>query len=544
MRLLTHKCPTCSCTLTQLGKFCHDCGAEIYGAMATMIPIGNPMAFCPHCQYGLSHQHAYCPVDGKEIPYHLEINELSLYMHEVSTKTEFRFTSSLVDTTTIESFDVKLGEESLQQGVNRLRRNHEFSSIVPVLVDELVYPREMNQSAGIVGCPPGATVLSVHIVCQFGDKRYSLSAHHEITVMLRNSDPSSVVMHLGDVINSGEGSAVSTLRNKESNAIEMAQSAMQSNSVGDFINKMKAQEGLQYRPVKFFVDKMEDVEEEFTIPRKISWPSDEKARVYFEQNNRLQNYCLLARTEATFGRQAGSVDVRLVEIEAAMERSKNESDRSSSASVVSRKQWKMVAKENCVEVTQLSSLTCRISPGRAFQKNAVADLGLNEFVEIPDNIGLEVTAYERKSADLGKLYRKAIQYLKACKKSIETPGIKTLYGGFTLTRRHSLGPVPPVDLPDTKAAEYYVLMSAWATIGASETSNIRVTGDHVAPIHAYLVTVGGYYFISPFDAKTVVIVNGKIIASKFPYPVGPGDFIYIGKKHLSFANFSQMHLSN
>lgn len=286
------------------------------------------------------------------------------------------------------------------------------------------------------------------------------------------------------------------------------------------------------------------VEEEFTIPRKISWRSAEKARIYFERDNRLQNYCLLARTEAVFGRKADSVDVRLVEIEAAMERSKDESNRSSSASVVSRKQWKIMAKENRVEVTQLSSLTCRISPDRAFQKDDVVDLGLNEFVEIPDSIGLEVTSYERNSTEIGKVYRKAIQYLKACKKSIETSSIKTLCGGYTLTRRHSLAPVPPVDLPDTKAAEYYVMLSAWATIGASETVNIRVTGDRVSPTHAYLVTVGGYYFIAPFDAQSQVVVNGKTIASKFPYPVGPGDFITIGDKSLSFTDFSQMHLNN
>ena len=535
-------CATCSAAIQQQGMYCHDCGAKIKGAVATMIPVRQPTAFCPHCQFALARKFAHCPLDGKAIPFHLEINALSLYMHEVSTKTEFRFHSALPDETVLLDFTISLAEEKLQQGANRLRKDHELNSLGPVLVDALVYPRESNRAEGILGCPPGDTVMMLNVECIQDNHRYTFSANHEITVLSRNTDPSNIVMHLGDVINSGEGSAISTLHNKELNTVEMAQAAIQSNSIGDFIKNMKATEGLRFRPVKFFLESFEALETQADVPRFIDWAPSTKAGIHFESEGRHRNYCILAQSEAVFGRKADSVDVRLVEVEAAMARERESSGTNASVSAVSRSQWHLTASDSGVAVKQLSSLTSRISPGRAHHKDEVIELHVNDYVEIPEVIGLEVLSHEKHTSASDSLYQEAAQILERCAISVPKQREDTPYGAYALARRHSLAPDPPKNLPDTVSSEYYVLLSDWASIGASPSASIQVVGDGIADTHAHLLVVEGFFFIVPNVPRGSVLVNGLDIAPQTPYPITLDDTIVLGQTPLTFSAFAQLRI--
>ena len=576
-------CPSCNEILLERGRFCHECGKELDAGVVIKTPlIENPQAYCPHCPQPrpLARRYRYCIRNGHPIHLYVEVNELSLYMQGVRTQTEFRIVP-VCEQVTLLGFQVFLGKDCLLPGKHNIGARHLILEAEgPIQVDRLVHPAE--PVAGVSEkCPPGDAMLYISLQYEAQGKQYELSGRHEIYILPRDADPHEVHNHFGShiqQIGDGPKSGGAHSYNLDFRGVGGDSKA------AAFIKELKKERlekkgELNFRPAALHVQKITPVERK--APRAAvpvpDWPAENRARLWFQCNGVTHNYCLLstwrddlgAYGPVRLGRDSKWADIFLREVErykADKKTSQHQTGQSGlSFSRVSERHWEIALlhdpqSPHLIQVTNVKDdrprangqprtkrhdamiaadktlpegKSCRRAPGDSIVLKAGDGAG--------NIIGLRYAANAPRFSKLAELYDAARGLLdRIPKKPAKLPQWPAQYGGYALSRLFSLTGEPIRGYDDEKTLEAYVLMPGWATIGSSRQACIVVPGEQVAGIHAYLLHVDGYYFVTPLDETTPVLVNGEPIPVGVPWPLKPDEAVFrIGSREIRFKSFAQ-----
>ncbi len=545
-------CPNCRKTLTETGRYCHECGAELGDAGGRFEPASEEetKAYCPRCGQAapLREYLEHCPRCGQRIHLVLEINDLVLYMQEVRTFAELRLRSVHDKPIRLCEFRVFLEGQELSARRFRVGPGFEIApELSEVRADRFVYPRKPNPVQGIEGCPFGDASIEVILEYETDGKRYRAGGLHDIEVLEREASPQTIMAKVENIIHqTGDGPKSAGAWDQDVNIDFRGVDGPQ--RAADFINWLKEKRGLQFRPILMRFDSVTEVEVEPTLPAPPSCAPSDRARLWFVDNGILRNYCLLTGREVKLGRDPRQVDVRLYEIErcrANLECQASQgvpANQRGSGSQVSRLHWQAEPTPNGVRITQLTgSSVGTVSGGKTLQAGDAALLGRNETIAIPDVIGLKYAANAPAfgGADAARaLARQVLETMPSPPPAAEP--WTGQYGGYRLDRLFSLTGERVGDYEDPKTAESYVLIPGWATLGSSSDACITVPGPDVAPLHAALLHIDGYFFLYPIAAEVVTLLNGKQACAGIPWPLSPPATIQLGPTSLTFEGFSQM----
>jgi hypothetical protein len=551
------ECPTCETSLAEWGAFCHACGAKLGAAPAFIPAPEEPLAYCPHCgQHGpLQGPHRFCPHCGKSIPLYLEINEVALYMQEVSTFTEVQFRICHNLPVELLRFRVSLaGQELPEGGAYRVKPGYRFNPSHPtVRADRTVCPHLADPTRGSGGCPPGDNDLEIELEYESEGKLYSLVGSFPIFVLEKEAPPTTINNHFGNIIQQTSGEAGYVGGSLQDYRVDF-QGIGRSETPAQFVRRLKKELGLRFKPVALYIDTITDLERERAWPRAPQWDPMPHARIWFDHNDVRHNYCLLAKPVLVFGRATENVDVRLYELEKCRVNVQQQAQRGiapgerRSQSSISRHQWQVEPLPNGLRITQLSqSNVADASGGKKLGPNDSMLLGRNELIEIPNVIGLKYAAnappiggLEAAQAMASEIVLRGEGVLRGAQSGASATPWNGPLGGYRLDRLYSLTGEKVGDREDLKTVERYILVPGWVTVGSAADACIVVPDS--APKHAVLLHVNGYFFLMSLTEDSETTVAGNSICSGVPWPLAPGTEIRLGNATLTFDVFSQAYL--
>ena len=546
-------CPQCGQPLQEGWRFCGECGTPLGAAPpAETAPSddGAPklVAYCP---YGgqtepLPGLVDTCPHCGKPIHVYVKVNELALYMQEVRTYTEFELHSVHGEPVVIHRFQVFLAGQELSPRKFKVRPRLQLTPEHPIVrADRLVWPRKPDPAALFGGCPPGFANLEVELEYDVCGQRYQLSGLHQIQVFKGGTDPTTINAHFGDIIQQS-GSALSAgSRMTEFKQINF-EGIRGSETPDEFIARLKTEHGIQYETLMMEVEEITDLRPQ--LPPPPDWPATDHARLWFMSDGVVHNYCLLAGRTVKFGRSARNVDVRLYEIERCRACVQEQVEagvppkKRKSGSLVAREHWLAEPTPNGVRITQLAHSSIAVGPGgKKLEADDSRLLGRNEAVAIPEVIGLK---YSANAAPFGGLEAARALARETLDQMASPPPAQDpwtgSYGGYCLSRLFSLTGEPVEDYKDLKTLEAYVLAPGWVTLGSSSDACITVPGHGVAPMHAAVLHVDGFFFLLHLAEDSPTFLNGEEVCAGMPYPLAPEATCQLGTTSLTFDTFSQM----
>lgn len=531
------RCPKCGETPTQNGAYCPFCGARLPAAVTCIEEQGRPVAYCPHCmQLGkLNGRYPFCPRDGKRIHAYLEVNEIPFYMQDIQTNIEFALIPVCDDDVHIDDFVVTLGGQTLVKGNVWLRGSRVWHSSGPerLRLDRLVRPSE-----------DGDAVLEIQLKYETGGKKYSLRGGYCIHVLPRDADAPTINATIDNSVRQSVADGAMGSMTKYSPVELDFRGITGENKAREFIEELKERQGENYVAVELLLDE-----------EGPTWQSMDRACMCYELDGIRYNYCLLGKRDVIMGRQK-DCDVRLYEIERCQAADKAQAaqgipmNERRSMSIVSRRQFHVQPAENGVRVAQLSKLPnaflAGTKPLNAEEPPRFHLIGHNEAVVLRDMNGTDVLAlrYAANAPSFEGLERA----FRAAGRSLGPVGAAEAwcgqFGGYRLARELSLSGQTVEGAGFFPAAESYVLVPGWATIGSADNACIVVRGTGVEPLHAYLLHLAGYYFILPAPGAGTVWVDGEQVAQDDPQLLKPGSTVRLGDALMRFDKFCQCYLTS
>jgi len=467
---------------------------------------------------------------------------LSFFMQDVQTLVSFKIHPVHDREIHLRSFEVsqpdsdaELGDGPHSVGKDLLVR----PAGRPCEVQKLFYPRTPRPERGVTGCPPGNVRLDIALEYETQDMRYRLKGPHLVTVLPNNADPQAIQTYIGDRIEQTTGSGPTSGGAHYKEYHVQVSGVDTARKAEEFVRKMQDEFGLVYKPVLLHLSEV------VTPP---DWPPMTKARLSFVHEGVPQNYCLLPQKSIVFGRSASHVDMRLFEVErcnANMRRQEREGvpkHKRSSESQVGRVQWRVEPTPESVRVASL-----RMTEAMTIQEGEIRLLKRNEQVTLREVIGLKYVGDANALEELDECRKSAREILSKMKHPPRRREDWTgPLGGYCLARLFSLTGKPVLGVEGAEnllAAEYYVLIPGWITLGASkDEACIQIPGKDMAAVHAAILFVDGYYFLVGLTHRDDVAVDGKPMPSHTPWPLKPGAKIQLGATTIQFAEFSQLFI--
>ena len=285
------------------------------------------------------------------------------------------------------------------------------------------------------------------------------------------------------------------------------------------------------------------------LPPPPTWPAMDAAQIFFMQEEVPRSYCLLAKRKIVFGRMTREVDVKLLEVEECKRRLQlqyEQGEKPRTESAVSRRQWLLEAAPDGVRVHHVASRKSFVTGGKALgqgdpphlmQRNGHVEIG------VPDVIGLKMAASAVGFAKLAEVREKARKILGQMKSPPRPmPDWEGPNGGYTLTRLHSLTGAVSEKSGDYPGFEAYVLVPGWVTVGSVREACVVIPNKDVAPLHAYLLHVDGYFFVYAPEKEHTVLVNKKEVGPEWPLPLKPESDLQFGDSVCHFGQFKQLYV--
>ncbi len=539
----TH-CNACGATLIEGGPHCHACGQPVPLPQLLEPPAFSlARGFCCYCREPkgrLRGAHRYCPECGELLFIHAEIKTASAYMEGVQAPAQIRLHTPATADLKIEAQQLQLGHSD--NAVTCPIFDFHEGQQMEAGRDAIEFPVTIHSPAGSVS---GQRYLFLTMTLEYGGARYTLEGRKEVRV-----------------IPAGEEKFVSY--NFGAQSIEAAEAAVSAGTWSINVNGAPAEskrdafitklfeadwEQAEFTPVRLTVTSAEPALDAEPMPAPPSCEPMTRARLFFNSGGMPCNYVLLSKNDLILGRSAPKCDVRLLEVETCIPRMKAQvkrGEKTQSKSAVSGVQWQLQWKGNCLLLTQLSgsNITCLVPGGEQLSEGQTAPVARGDAWEIPGALGLEVAAAVNDFAERSALYERAGAIL-AQRADAGTPGNIAAggTGGFTLQRLHSLHGQYADGMPEYAGFEAYVIMPGWASIGAAPEAAIRVEEAAVAPIHAWILHRGGFYFVAPAHGAAPVIVNDAPVNMHWPHPLQPGDTLWLGGCELRFDTYQALYLS-
>ncbi len=523
------ECPGCNKKLFEGGRYCPHCTFEFEEPLSLshndLEQIGFE-AYCQHCfpRKALLETHRHCPYCSK--PMHLYIGvfeRLEWLVENVQVDLQFLIKKAGATPATILAFTASCQQKKLQSGTSRIYANS-------VLVEEgsVAHAEFMFNP----GTDTGKRIIDIEIHYRIEEQEYRVSGAYAVVVRNEKRGPEQVNVHVG-----GQGHVV-----MDDLVIQGHSEETSFNS--ELLKQLKEGGESRYVPLECRQARVEmHVEPEQVELDMPSWPEHETASIRFNLNGTQYNYALLSKSSLVFGRGRDESDVRLYEVEHCManlarqEREGIAPQKRTSGSHVSGVQWQLEPTENGIQVTQFPGRSSLILPGKdRLEKGKSRRLGRNESIEIPERLGLCYAANAPNTSEVQAVYEAALERVRK-----GVPQWTGEYGGYRLDRLYSLCEDLPKGVDDFRTIERYILMPGWCTIGSSNEACIVVPHPSVAPIHAYLLFAGGYFFIAP-EPGASVYVNDNAIRDAEPVPVRFEDNFRVGNIMLTFETFAQMYV--
>ncbi len=563
-------CAACGATLIEGGVYCHACGSDLpRRAPIPKPPRSETVAFCPHCvppRGLLRDRHRFCPLCGERIHLHLEIKAVPSFMEGVQVAMPVRFHKVCEEPVELRRFEVTLGrgEGAVPCDIDPFPgAGVRIADALPVEFHSLVY------------CPPGhkvgTRVIDFLVEYEAGGHACLLTGSSRIRVLRGDADKQTIINRFGpDTVEAAE-SVVGL------GAWSVNLQGFSQDKINEFINKLTELSELSYEPVRFRMDQKAPLAVEPPappLPAAPDWPPAHRARIWFEHEGLKHNYCLLTTFSqqegrygaVRFGRSAKKVHVRLVEIERYLHRQSTEQQQSGSSgkpvsrSSISQMQWEVTpvpepAAYGALHFEHLSaSNRGRVTENKKLTRGHTCRLGRGEQIAIElfasdePVLGLHYAANATRFEGLDEARATAREVLNTMKKTPphlpEWPGN---HGGYRLDRLFSLTgkPIEGLEAYDSKTREVYILIPGWATLGSADSACVVVPGEGVAPIHAYLLHVDGYFFILPKDDTPPVFVGDENVQPGRPHPIRAEDtLVRLGDTAIHVDAFHQEGLKD
>lgn len=310
----------------------------------------------------------------------------------------------------------------------------------------------------------------------------------------------------------------------------------------------------------------------FAIAPAITWAPANRATLWFKHEDIRHAYCIHSTYDTRaarpgvvrFGRNGADMDLRLLDIEryfarkADPEQCEKARQRKLSLSRVSVAQWEIALANSHHKgagitvkhlgggtYTQLDEDERVLHRGESTQllpKSGVVACQENAFPA--QIVGLEYAALSEMGGPCHEARNKGRQILDSLGNPPEPQGgFPGKLASVRLNRRYSLTGKSIGGYERYQAMEAYVLMPTAATIGSSPSACIHVPHGNCAPIHAWLLHVDGYLFLTPHDGAAVS-VNGVPVPGDIPWPLEPGNAqIQVGDATLWLEEFWQLFIS-
>ncbi len=546
-------CEECGALLHESGAFCHACGHEQPKGMMGPAPTESETGgYCPHCTYPrgrLRGRYRYCPLCGKPIDAHVSIFALPSYMAGVQVKTNVRIHATARDSFRIRRIRAFIGEKSapLECG---------FLEDVNYGID--LDPDESVDLPCLIGFPQdekaGDRKLTLELEYQCRNRLCRLSGTTTIRLLPGAEKLGTIIHQYGAQSVSMAGDA---LMSQGAWNINHADSIPQDKRE-EFMRRLAELADVAERPVHLHTVAIS------AVGPAITWEPNHRATLWFMNEGIHHRYCIatMYRPESgrfepvSFGRRKELNLIRLYEIEEVLERQEDEKNvESMSLSMVSSMQWVVAVSHETssvgLEFTHRSaSNTSFVGKAKRLGFGESALLGLHEQIECRRRgetkpiIGLQYGAHALPFPAYESARSQARASLDAMTHPPEHfPEWSGRIGSYRLNRLHSLtGELLP-ERKDLQTLEAYVLLPAWATIGSAHTACIVVPDPAVAPTHAYLLHVDGFFFILPHSVETPVVVDGHEVPADVPWPLKPDKIeIQLGETTLRFDRFAQAFL--
>lgn len=546
-------CEGCGALLREGGLFCHACGHKQAKAVEGQTPTeAETEGFCPYCTFPrgrLRGRYHHCPLCGKPIDAHVSIFALPSYMAGVQVKTDLRIHGTSRDPLHIRSIRAFIGERS--------------SPLDCAFLEEVNYGIELAPDENVdlpclIGFPQDEKA---------GDRKLTIEIEYDCrNQVCRLSGSTGIRLlpgaeKLGTIIHQYGAQSV----NMAGDAL-MSQGAWNINHADsipldkreEFMRKLAELVDVPERPVHLHTVAVS------ALGPSITWEPSHRATLWFMNEGSHHRYCIanIYRPESgqfepvSFGRNKELNPLRLLEIEAILERKEKEKPAANmSLSMVSKIQWVVRVSPEAASVGlefthRSTSNTSFVGKNRKLGFGDSVLLGLHEQIECRRQreaksiIGLQYGAHALPFPAYESARSKARAALDAMTHPPEHfPEWPARIGGYRLNRLHSLTGEMLPEKKDLQTLEAYVLLPAWATIGSAPTACIVVPDESVAPTHAYLLHVDGYFFILPHSAKTRVVVEGNEVPAEVPWPLRPEKTeIQLGEAVIKFDRFSQAFL--
>lgn len=542
-RYFRKSCPACGARISDGGLFCGQCGKKI----DIPPPIAAPSpeetkCYCSHCLEpggSLREYHPYCTHCGKPMPLYIDLRKATVYMDEIQGPATLRLYPTGLADICIESARLVLqrgGEEYACSLDNFHPGMH-----IPALHE----PVELEASL----CAPkgwnGFLVLRLIMQVSCQGQRMECIGSTRLKVLSSNTDQKEIINNFGpQTVQAAETAVVSG--GAWNIKLELGPQGNKRQEYIETILEIDFEKAV-FQPFRTHITSLTAMTK--NLPPAPTWPPMDRARFFCIHNDLPHVHCLLTQRRLVFGRSIKDADVRLLEVEVCKPRLDRQQRRGlepSTESKISRRQWLVELDKAGLMISHaFSQGNVSYLPGGKELKHGDPPyaLKLGESIELPDVIGLKYAAHAPRQPFLSDAFKTADRILK----NMDNPPPESALwpgdvDGCTLTRLYSLTGEIIGNRKQYSGFEAYVLMQAWATIGSSTEASVRVAGDGVSPLHAYLLFRNGYFFILPAGKSDAVAVDDEPVEPKTPYPLRPGCDIMLSSTRLHFDVFGQLYV--
>ncbi|MFO7975643.1 MAG: hypothetical protein R6V12_13515, partial [Candidatus Hydrogenedentota bacterium] len=501
----TVACEKCGALLKEGGAFCHACGHRLQRTLSPSLSNKTEtQGYCPHCTFPrgrLKGRYRYCPVCGNAIDMHMSIAPLPSYMVGVQTRTNVRIRATAREPLRVNRIRAFIGEKNAPL---------ECGFLEDVNYGMELEPDESADVTCLVYCPPGDKTgdrkLTLELEYACGERLCKLSGATHIRVIPGAEKLGTIIHQYGAQTVEMAGDAVMS---QGTWSINQADSIPEDKREA-FMKKLAELAEVPEKPLPLHTVTIS------TSGPAITWEPSHRAAVWFIHEDVQHRYCISTMYHpesgqfepVSFGRKLNANTFRLYEVEDILDRKgKGEKSGSISWSRISSIQWVVrPASETAgvgLEFTHRStSNTSFVGKAKKLSLGETALLGLHESIECKRKgagqpiIGLRYGAHALPF----RVYEAARNRARAALDSMTYPPERLpewpgRLGGYRLNRLHSLtGELFP-QKRDVQMLEAYLLIPAWITIGSAPSACVVIPAENVAPIHAYLLHVDGYFFI-------------------------------------------------